>query len=558
MNHYDHHTMRHSQSTQTWRKNFGLNSNQLLLATIVLIAIIFTMLRAPLLEIPLERDEGEYAYIAQGMHRGELPYSDIFNQKPPGVFLQYRLALSLFGESTESIHFLLHLWNALTSILIFLWLYEMFDRQVAVLATTLYVCLSANASVLSQASNTEILMLLPTVFAAWMAWRAFGKNSLLYFWLVGIGVGLACLFKQVSAVLFIWLIALLAIHQCSSKQKLQYLCMASFGATLPWVPIIAYYIAVGEINELVDSVLLHNLRYATALSIEEGWHRLKNALSMQAVSFGFAWISFFYIFFPTSVYRRERLWITLLAITSFMGVSIGLYYRPHYFIQLLPALCAGAGLGISSWINRYSNHSHRTFARVAALILIVIPPVISNWNLLWADTGQEKSRLLYGCSLFRDSEYIANRIRSVSNIDDTIFILGSEPQILFYANRKSATRYIFLYPLSGNFPDVRKRQLQAMQEIRNSDPKVIVLVNIIGSLFSGESTNFGDSTLLHETYKLIQNKYIIDGVGVETMDTNCTRFHTGPEAASWYVKNSNQAFQSARVIWFLHKENSGH
>ena len=76
---------------------------------LVVAAIAFAALRAPFLSLPLERDEGEYAYVAWRMLEGEVPYRDAFDQKPPGVFLAYLGAFSLLGRSTEAIHLFAHL-----------------------------------------------------------------------------------------------------------------------------------------------------------------------------------------------------------------------------------------------------------------------------------------------------------------------------------------------------------------------------------------------------------------------------------------------------------------
>src|SRR5437588_10988517 len=62
------------------------------------------LLRWPIADVPLERDEGEYAYIAQRWRLGELPYRDSFDQKPPGAFAAYAVFFRLFGESVAAIH----------------------------------------------------------------------------------------------------------------------------------------------------------------------------------------------------------------------------------------------------------------------------------------------------------------------------------------------------------------------------------------------------------------------------------------------------------------------
>ena len=54
--------------------------------------LITTAARIPLLDVPLERDEGEYAYIAWRLGHNELPYRDWVDQKPPAIFWVYRAA----------------------------------------------------------------------------------------------------------------------------------------------------------------------------------------------------------------------------------------------------------------------------------------------------------------------------------------------------------------------------------------------------------------------------------------------------------------------------------
>ncbi len=48
------------------------------LALVILLSVV---LRAGIVSIPLERDEGEYAYIAQRWLAGDVPYRDAFDQK---------------------------------------------------------------------------------------------------------------------------------------------------------------------------------------------------------------------------------------------------------------------------------------------------------------------------------------------------------------------------------------------------------------------------------------------------------------------------------------------
>jgi hypothetical protein len=69
---------------------------------------------------------------------------------------------------------------------------------------------------------------------------------------------------------------------------------------------------------------------------------------------------------------------------------------------------------------------------------------------------------------------IASEIESLSEPDDSVFLFGAEPELLFYARRTSATRYIYLFPLFGPFPDARERQQGVIDEVSSARPSVMV------------------------------------------------------------------------------------
>src|SRR3954466_11991408 len=92
------------------------------LSPLLLIAFIVALtapLRLPLINIPLERDEGEYAYIAWRLDYGEVPYRDWVDQKPPGIFCVYRAALALPLPPITAIHLVALVWSAASAGVLF-------------------------------------------------------------------------------------------------------------------------------------------------------------------------------------------------------------------------------------------------------------------------------------------------------------------------------------------------------------------------------------------------------------------------------------------------------
>ena len=65
-------------------------------ATILLVAVV----RLRLLNLPLERDEGEYAYAGQLLLQGVPPYQLAGNMKFPGTYAAYAIIMAGFWQTT--------------------------------------------------------------------------------------------------------------------------------------------------------------------------------------------------------------------------------------------------------------------------------------------------------------------------------------------------------------------------------------------------------------------------------------------------------------------------
>jgi hypothetical protein len=88
----------------------------ILLAAIVLF---FGLVRFRLRDIPLERDEGEYAYAGQLLLEGFPPYTLAYNMKLPGTSAAYALVMAIFGQTAAGIHMGLLVVNSAVTVLVF-------------------------------------------------------------------------------------------------------------------------------------------------------------------------------------------------------------------------------------------------------------------------------------------------------------------------------------------------------------------------------------------------------------------------------------------------------
>src|SRR6266404_7215783 len=89
-------------------------SRRVAFALLALVVLLFVWIRWWLREMPLERDEGEYAYAGQLILQGIPPYELAYNMKFPGTYAAYAVIMLIFVQTIHAIHLGLLLVNVAT------------------------------------------------------------------------------------------------------------------------------------------------------------------------------------------------------------------------------------------------------------------------------------------------------------------------------------------------------------------------------------------------------------------------------------------------------------
>ncbi len=176
--------------------------------------------------------------------------------------------------------------------------------------------------------------------------------------------------------------------------------------------------------------------------------------------------------------RMVAVFATGFLVFSFLAVCPGLYFRPHYFVLMLPAiaLLAGAAVGIAR--KQWPRISWLTYGVYAAAL---VWSVVQQQEFLFQMSLLEITRANYGASPFPEAVQIGNYIRTHSAKDSRIAVLGSEPEILFYAHRRSATGHIYMYGLVESQPYALTMQKELIRDVEISQPDYVVYVTNDGS-----------------------------------------------------------------------------
>jgi hypothetical protein len=84
--------------------------------------------------------------------------------------------------------------------------------------------------------------------------------------------------------------------------------------------------------------------------------------------------------------------------------------------------------------------------------------------------------MIYPEAPFVESVRVAEYLREHTTRNDTIAVLGSEPQIYFYSDRHSATGYIYTYGLMETQKYASQMQQEMIREIERARPKFLISV----------------------------------------------------------------------------------
>ena len=526
-------------------------------ALIVVAAVVFVGIRVAYLDVPLERDEGEYAYVAQRMLLGEVPYRDVFDQKPPGVFVAYLLAFAVFGPTVEGIHLLAALWTLATAVALFATIRRLAGHLEAGFALLVFAPMSADPRLFATAANTEVFMLLPMVASTWCVARGIahvdpGPGRTGWWLAAGFLGGAACAFKQVAVtnLLFAAGAALLGGAAGFAVAWRRIAALAA-GVLLAWLPMVGVFAALDAFAPFLDAVLLHNLRYSSSVGWLEGGVRLFLAASHQAPGFAVVWLlAACAMFVPRIAPPGVRAFLGTWWVASFAGAAIGLYFRPHYFIQALPALAGLSGVTLGAalrpWLPRPGSLA-AVGIPAAGMLVALGPLLLGQAETLRAPDPTALSRAIYGANPFPEAQEIADYIRNTSNPDDEVFVLGSEPEILFHAERRSATRYVFVYPLTGDFPDVLSRQREVVRAVRHARPLYIVWVQVQASLLHERE---GERYLFEEIASLLRSGYRIELLARPGAQDGPFDFFHGTEARTLFRELQEEEGSPAWVALF--------
>jgi len=377
-----------------------------------------------LFDPPWVNDEGTYFAVAQSMAHGARLYVDVWENKPPGIYLLYFAVYHLFGPSLLAVRLVTAAAVSGIVALVFA-LARHWDRSnLAGVAALIAGIVLGIPLFEGTTGNAEVFVAALTSFGIWLSFIRRQPS------LAGIALALAILFKAVAAFDAVALALWLVVHQ--RRTVVAY--VLSGGATLG----IACAIAAieGILPAMAQNAVFYDIGYVGhANGGTVPWLLLLKA-AVLAVGTG--------VLLRRSFPALWLLWSVAGALVS--GRLFG-----HYLLQAVPAL--------SLCLVLCAQRVPRQRLRVALLALVVASLSIASavGAIMVATSGDSilAERLLYYPNVARRSVGLESNTRHTAQIDDHVLrnvsvagIVRALPsgKLLVWGNTP------WIYVLSGRLP----------------------------------------------------------------------------------------------------------
>ncbi len=471
------------------------------LGILIVLAIVIGI-RWRLADRPLERDEGEYAYAGQLLLQGVPPYQAAYNMKWPGTYASYAAIMAVFGETDAGIRAGLIVVNVLTALLVFLLARRIMGQLGAVIAAGSFALLSISPATVGLAAHATHFVMLPAVAGLLLLQRPRDHNSPWRVFAAGALFGLATIMKQSGAAFAVFAaLWILSNAASTSRQELRgvlgrRLGSLALGGLLPLAIMAALLVHAGVFARFWEWTVKYAGAYAAISGSTGAWLRLKGALAGLASRDPGLWLLSLLGLIPLFVdraYRPWRFFILALSLCSLLAVCPGWYFRGHYFIQLLPAAGLLAGLAVESAARQLRRRMPAVSATALAALVFASAAGWSLWRsrqLYFVLTPRQACVALYGENPFPESTEIGRFLTVNCPPDARVAVLGSEPQIYFYSRRRSATGYIYTYPLMEPQKFALAMQEEMIREIEKSNPAYVVFVRVNHSWLAHDNSIF--------------------------------------------------------------------
>lgn len=449
------------------------------------------------------RDQGIYAVVGEGMLRGKVPYKDLWDFKPPGIFFVYAVAQALFGKSMLAPRLV-----EVLGLLLLVWCSGRLARTFFGTSTVGYVG-GALASLIHaeldfwHTGQPETFGGVLTFVALVLATSEVKRARRYWYWLgVGVAFGCAALLKPPlggGALVCAAYLFKREQQQTNARAAIATVLVVGAGVGIPVLFTLAWFALRGGLGALYWTMHDFTPGY-TAL----GWEGRRAPemfyYALQEAFFKFSAVNTAGVIAavaitPMHLREREGIFLVLGVIAMHVtGIAMQGKFFPYHYGATLPLIAFLAGLGLYKlWRRCLAGGPGGVLAFVAFVgACIAMRQAVGDlpqdfWErsalrmkyLLRIPPYDRREALDVELATVADVSLAADRnvaleLKARTRSDAPVFVWGFEPVIYWLAGRAPASRFIYDVPQRTRWQRARARQ-DLMHDLAMHPPAAIVV-----------------------------------------------------------------------------------
>ena len=431
---------------------------------------------------PPNRDNGLFLYLGRMVQQGGVLYKDVWDNKPPLIFLIDSLGLWLGQDTRWGVWLIEFVFLTLSAWIAYRVIKTKWQTGAAVFASILWMSGISGMMVTGNLIEGYALLF---AFSAILFFALGTKSSDAGLWesFVGITAGLSFFLRpntigiQISIGLawFIW-----GMLNRQFKITFKRLIFWGSGFLIPCLVMSGYLLYEGNIYEAFTASFLYGLYYSG------GHGNLANSIISGFQYVGIpAWITLagyllvlIKIFNPKHIRKMEP-WDIFLVIgwpLEILFSSLSGRAYEHYFISWAPAMAVTGGYlfylvskaikqeKIIFNINRFAN---------AFLLIVCLGLLIVNRQTVLEYRRPLLNKLANAQSEYEKIDRVSNYVKTFSDPDDFVLGWGGQAGINYMAKRDTPTPF-FWYPLYIDSPYTGAMNSRFLQDLKSRQPELII------------------------------------------------------------------------------------
>ena len=316
-------------------------------------------------------DESTFILMGQSLLDGHLPYTELWDIKPPLAFAAYALFILVFGKSIVGIRIAGTLCVFITSWFVYLIGRHLSSDRAGLFAGILTI---VGVTVIRGGQSTMTEHVACVLLTAGLAWLITRKTAFLNLFVVGILLTLATLVRlnlaYVVVAVGLWLVYVLLRKKTVTFSGIAAYCLGSFGTIfLIYLP----YLITGNASIWVNSVILAPLSYSG--SVENA------GILTKLIPACLTFCLLILLWNKISAHKqKEFILLQVFILSTLISIIQGGEFHQHYYIQLFPFLA----LTIALLWDKIPSHLVRSIVigLISVSLFFTLEPIAAEYQVI--------------------------------------------------------------------------------------------------------------------------------------------------------------------------------